>query len=153
MAVTVPERARVRLGGLAWSVAALAVAALATDEGVKLAGSLSVKLALVLPFGILVGLVAVVGAFARPRATFAAAFVLLGVVRIEPAPTDALFILLILAGTLGGVRLRPRVPVPVAVILVAFVTVTMLSIASSVSLSVALRFEATRSTWRSSPSG
>ncbi|MDX6565362.1 MAG: hypothetical protein QOE10_1024 [Gaiellales bacterium] len=142
MAVTVPQRARVRLGGLAWSVAALVVAALATAEGVRLAGDLSVKLALVLPFGILLGLVAVVGAFARPRATFAAAFVLLGVVRVEPAPTDALFILLILAGTLGGVRLRPRVPVPIAVILAAFITVTMLSIASAVSLSTALRFEA-----------
>jgi hypothetical protein len=142
MAATVPERARIRLGGVAWSAAALLVAAIATAEGVKVAGSLSGKLALVLPFGILVGLAAVVGAFARPRATFAAAFFLLGVVRIEPAPTDALFILLIVAGTLGGVRLRPRVPVPIAVILTAFVTVTLFSIASAVSLSVALRFEA-----------
>lgn len=142
MAVMVAARARVRLGGLAWSAAALIVAALATAEGVRLAGSLSVKLAVVVPFGVVLGLVAVVGAFARPRATFAAAFFLLGVVRVEPAPTDALFILLILAGTLGGVRLRPRIPVPIAVILTAFVVVTMLSISSAVSLSVALRFEA-----------
>jgi hypothetical protein len=142
MAIVVPERARLRLGGAAWSVAALVVAALATAEGVRFADGLSVKVALVVPFGILLGLVAVVGAFARPRATFAAAFFLLGVVRVEPAPTDALFILLILAGTLGGVRLRPRIPVPVAVILTAFVVVTMLSITSAVSLSHALRFEA-----------
>jgi hypothetical protein len=142
MAVTAPRRLRVHPGGVAWSVAALAVAAVASAEGARLAGTLSTKLALVLPFGILVALVAVVGAFARPRVTFAAAFALLGVVRVEPAPTDALFMLLILAGVLGGARLRPRVPVSVAVILAAFVSVTLLSLSSAESLSTGLRFEA-----------
>ena len=142
MAVTVPERARIRLGGVAWSAAALLVAAIATAEGVKLAGTLSVKLALVLPFGILAGLVAVVGAFARPRATFAIASPVVGR-RAHRAgahgralhPPDPR------RDAQGGVRLRPRVPVPIAVIL-ASVTVTLFSIASAVSLSVALRFEA-----------
>ncbi|MEO9174259.1 MAG: O-antigen ligase family protein [Gaiellales bacterium] len=139
--MSVLRRPRVRVGGMAWGLAALAVAAVASAEGARLAGTLSTKLALVLPFGILVALVAVVGAFARPRVTFAAAFALLGVVRVEPAPTDALFMLLILAGVLGGARLRPRVPVPVAVILAAFVSVTLLSLTSAESLSTGLRFE------------
>ena len=143
MAVTRYPPASARAPGrTAWAVAALGVAALAAAEGARLTAGQSQSRALLLPVIVLVALVAVVGAFARPRATFAAAFVLLGVVRVEPAPTDALFILLILAGTLGGVRLRPRVPVPIAVILAAFITVTMLSIASAVSLSAALRFEA-----------
>jgi hypothetical protein len=133
---------RPRLGGVVWTGAALAVAALATAEGVRVASAQSASRAIILPFGLLVAFVAVVGAFARPRLTFAAAFALLGVVRVEPAPTDALFILLILAGTLGGERLRPRIPVPIAVLLAAFVSVTLLSITSAISLSAALRFEA-----------
>jgi hypothetical protein len=141
MAVSVPRRPRFHAGGIAWGIAALAVAAVASAEGARLAGTLSTKLALVLPFGILVALVAIVGAFARPRVTFAAAFALLGVVRVEPAPTDALFMLLILAGVLGGARLRPRVPVPIAVILAAFVSVTLLSLTAAESLSTGLRFE------------
>jgi hypothetical protein len=137
-----PPRARLRLAGAAWAVAALGVAALAAAEGARLTAGQSQSRALLFPVIVLVALVAVVGAFARPRITFAAAFVLLGVVRFEPAPTDALFILLILAGVLGGERLRPRVPVPVAVILAAFISLTLLSITSAVSLSTALRFEA-----------
>jgi O-antigen ligase len=142
VAVMVPPRLRLDKGSVAWGAGALAVAALAAAEGARLASSQSAKLALVMPVGLLLALVAIVGAFARPRATFAAAFFLLGVVRVEPAPTDALFILLILAGVLGGERLRPRVPVPIAVVLAAFVSVTMLSLASAISLSVGLRFEA-----------
>jgi O-antigen ligase len=142
VAVVMAPRLRVRWGSIAWGTAALAVAALAAAEGVRLAANQPANRALIFPFGIVLALVAVVGAFARPRATFAAAFFLLGVVRVEPAPTDALFILLILAGVLGGERLRPRVPIPVAVILTSFVTVTMLSLASAISVSVGLRFEA-----------
>jgi hypothetical protein len=142
MAITVPRRGRVRPGGIAWGLGAIGVAAAASAGGVHLAGTLSTKLALVVPVALLIGLVAIVGAFARPRTTFAVAFALLAVVRVEPAPTDALFMLLILAGVLGGVRLRPRVPVPIAVLLAAFVAVTLFSLSASVSLSTGLRFEA-----------
>jgi hypothetical protein len=94
----------------------------------------------VLPFALLFLLAAGWLSFVRPLVAFGAAFVLLGVVDVQPAPVDALFALLI-ATTVAAVRTRPLIPAFVGVPLAAFVLLTILSITNAVDLKRAVSFE------------
>ena len=95
----------------------------------------------VLPFALLFLLAAGWLSFARPLAAFAVAFLLLGIVDVQPAPVDAFFALLI-ATTVATVRTRPLIPAFVGVPLAAFVLLTILSITNAVDLKRAVSFEA-----------
>jgi hypothetical protein len=95
----------------------------------------------VLPFALLFLLAAGWLSLARPLVAFAAAFVLLGVVDVQPAPVDAILALLI-ATTVATMRTRPLIPAFVGVPLAAFVLFTILSITNAVDLKRAISFEA-----------
>ena len=75
----------------------------------------------------------------RPAAAFALAFALLAIARVEPAPVDAIFALLIVATVLGE-RVQPRVPPFVSVPLVGFALVSLLSMTNAVDLHRAVKF-------------
>jgi hypothetical protein len=94
----------------------------------------------ILPFALLFVLAAGWVSLARPLVAFAAAFVLLGVVDVQPAPVDAIFALLI-ATTVATVRTRPLIPAFVGVPLASFVLLTILSITNAVDLKRAISFE------------
>lgn len=79
-------------------------------------------------------------AILRPRTALLLAFGLLGIVRFDPAPVDAVFALLIAATTVMR-PVRPRVPSFVALPLWAFVIVSILSMTNAVGLQRALEFE------------
>ena len=76
----------------------------------------------------------------RPLAAFAVAFVLLGVVDVQPAPVDAIFALLI-ATTVATVRTRPHIPAFVGLPLAGFLLLTILSTTNAVDMHRALSFE------------
>ncbi len=94
-----------------------------------------------LPVVLVFVLVAGLLALARPLAAFTLGFALLGIVRIQPAPVDVVFALLI-ATSFVVQRVRPRVPAFVAFPLLAFVLLSILSIANAAGLHRALQFEA-----------
>jgi hypothetical protein len=94
-----------------------------------------------LPFALVFLLAACWLSLARPLVAFAAAFVLLGVVQVQPAPVDVIFALLI-ATTVATVRARPLVPVFVGLPLAAYVLFTIFSMTNAVDLKRAVSFEA-----------
>jgi hypothetical protein len=102
--------------------------------------TLSPSKVVVLPVALLFILAAGWFALARPLVAFGAAFLLLCVVDVQPAPVDAIFGLLIVT-TVATVRTRPLIPAFVGVPLVAYVLVTILSITNAVDLKRAISFE------------
>jgi hypothetical protein len=94
----------------------------------------------VLPFALLFLLAAGWVSLARPLLAFGAAFLLLCVVDVQPAPVDAIFALLI-ATTIATVRTRPLIPAFVGLPLAGYVLVTILSITNAVDLKRAISFE------------
>jgi O-antigen ligase len=75
-------------------------------------------------------------------AAVALGFVLFGVVRVEPAPSDALLaVLAALAVVTGRVHLR-RIPVPIVGLLAVLVVLNILSMAGAAEMSEALRYGA-----------
>jgi hypothetical protein len=95
----------------------------------------------VLPFALLFLLAAAWCSLARPLFAFGAAFVLLGVVDVQPAPVDAIFALLI-ATTVATLRTRPLIPAFVGLPLAGYVLLTILSMTNAVDLKRAISFEA-----------
>jgi len=93
---------------------------------------------------LVVGLVAVTGlvvlSFARPEPVFVAAFFLLAVVRIEPAPADVLFALLIVA-TLVSTRRIAHIPPLIGLGLALFGILSIASMLNAPDGHRALRFE------------
>ncbi len=93
---------------------------------------------------IVVGLVflVVIGwlSITRSATILALGFVLLLAVRVEPAPSDAVFAILI-ATSYVVARPKPRVPAFIAFPLAAFVLVTLLSMINAVDLHRAIKFE------------
>ena len=79
-------------------------------------------------------------AFVRPVAAILLAFALLGVVRIEPAPVDLVFALLI-AATVATTHIRPQLPPFVSIPLAGFALLTIISITNAVDLHRAVKFE------------
>jgi O-antigen ligase len=125
-------------------------ARLSSLAGLLGAGVLAAGLALVLaghpPSPLLIaggaaGLAAVLAlAVTRYELAVAAGFLLLGVVRFEPAPADALLAVLIALAVAGGrVDLR-RVPVPVLGMVGLLIALNVASLASAPDLEHALRF-------------
>ena len=94
----------------------------------------------VLPLALLFLLAAGWLSLARPLVAFGAAFVLLGVVQVQPAPVDVIFALLI-ATTVATVRMRPLVPAFVGLPLAAYVLLTIFSMTNAVDLKRAISFE------------
>jgi O-antigen ligase len=79
-------------------------------------------------------------AVASYDAAVALGFVLFGVVRVEPAPTDALLALLAaLAVVSGHLHLR-RIPVPIVALLAVLVVLNILSMAGATEMDEALRY-------------
>jgi O-antigen ligase len=117
-------------------VAAAAAAGLAL--GVSLAGDPPVGL---MPAVGVLGIWLVLGlALAWPAAAIALGFVLFGVVRVEPAPTDAVLgILAALAVASGQVDLR-RVPASILALLVTLLALNVVSMTATAELAPALRF-------------
>ena len=95
----------------------------------------------VLPFALVFLLAAGWLSLVRPLVAFGAAFVLLAVVDVQPAPVDAIFALLI-ATTIAAVRTQPLIPAFVGLPLVGYVVITILSITNAVDLKRAISFEA-----------
>src|SRR4051794_33644437 len=129
---------RLRLADLlragAWVVLALMTGAVVsrapTESGLLTAGLAAV---------IVVGAAIVFFVFARPSATFVAAFALLAVVPTNPAPVDILFVLLIAAAVLP-VRIVPHVPPGVALALGGLASISTLSMLNAQALPRALVF-------------
>jgi len=141
----VPEAARVRgelpflarsAAGSVWIGAAilvgLAIPALLNERSGSFASLILVGLA--------VGVALAVLAFARPEPVFVAAFLLLAVVRIEPAPVDIVFALLIIA-TLSKKRSFAHVPPLVGLGLCLFGVLTIASLLNAPDQKRALVFE------------
>lgn len=101
------------------------------------------KVAVPLPVAVvgglgLIGLVAL--AVGRYEAAVALGFLLSGVVKIEPAPPDGVFAIIILVAFVTG-RLRvDRVPAPVLFVLAGLVAINVLSFAAADSMGDAIRF-------------
>jgi O-Antigen ligase len=108
----------------------------------QLLGELSPGQARLLPLALIGGLALLVLALARPSALFVLAVALLAVVRVEPAPVDVAFALLILVTGFGLRRARAHLPPSVVVALLLFAPITILSLANASDWQRALRFEA-----------
>jgi hypothetical protein len=132
---TLPSIRTGRPGSL---VALGAAVTLACAMGVALAStppSVPVVAAVVLGGGAVVAF-----AVARYEQAVALGFLLLGVVRVEPAPTDALLaVAAALAAATGRLDLR-RVPGWVPPLLAALLGINVVSAAAAIDLGVALRF-------------
>lgn len=105
-------------------------------------GELSPGRARLLPLALIGGLALLLLALARPSALFVLSVALLAVVRVEPAPVDVAFALLILVSGFGLKRARAHLPPSAVVILLLFAPVTILSLANANDWQRALRFEA-----------
>ena len=79
-------------------------------------------------------------AVVRPRAALILGFALLGIVRVEPAPVDAVFALLI-AATFAVRHARPRIPSFVALPVAAFAVLSLFSVVNAADLHRAIKFE------------
>ncbi len=103
------------------------------------------KIAPSLPLAVVggVGLIALVGlTVARYEAAVFLGFLLSGVVKIEPAPPDGIFAVIIAVAIVTG-RLRvDRVPAPIAATLAALVALNVLSFAAATNISDGIRFAA-----------
>lgn len=96
----------------------------------------------VAPLACLFALVAGWLALERPLAAFVLAFALLGIVRVEPAPVDAVFALLIVASFATRAP-RPQVPIFVAMPLAGLLLMNLLSTVNAINLHRAVKFGAT----------
>jgi len=79
-------------------------------------------------------------AAARYELTIALGFLLLGVVRVEPAPTDALLAAVIAVAVAGGALDLKRVPRTMLALLVVLLVLNLLSLAAAEDLGQSLRF-------------
>ncbi len=95
---------------------------------------------LLLPIALLFVLAAGWLALTRPLRAFALGFALLGVVIVQPAPVDIVFVLLMVATVLTS-RTRPQVPAFVGLPLAGFVLLSILSMTNAVGTSRAISFE------------
>jgi O-antigen ligase len=122
---------------LALALAAGAVLVVAAAAGERLAARppSTVLLAAVAAAGVAIAL-----AVGRPGVAVGLGFGLLGVVKVEPAPSDALLTIVIgLAFATGRLDLR-RVPGPMAGALIALLALNLLSAMGAADFGVALRF-------------
>ena len=92
------------------------------------------------PLALLTAAAAAFVAFVNPRALLLVAFALLPVVRIEPAPVDIIFALLI-AASLFQPLVRPAVPSAIYALVALYGILTVISMLNVQVLSEALRFE------------
>lgn len=140
MTVVAAARRALRLDHAGFLLAGLVLSLLLAKALPTELESLSPTMLAVVPVALLV--LVVVGWLSITRATtvLALGFVLLLAVRIEPAPSDAVFAILIIA---TFVLRRPRLHVPafIAVPLGGFVLVTLLSIINARDLHRAIKFE------------
>jgi hypothetical protein len=136
---TVSVRRRIEpVEALVWAVAAAALLALFLAVGVALSRS-PLPLPIVLAFGVgLLGTLAL--ALGRYHAAVALGLLLLAVVRIEPAPPDLVFAVVI-AVTLATARLHlERVPLSATVLVSAFLAVNLLAATGATDGTRALMF-------------
>jgi len=108
--------------------------------GASVAGDSAPSRAVLLLAGTLGGIAVLSAAVIAPRATVAMAFLLLGVVRIEPAPSDGIFLLAVAASVATGWYRRPIVPAVVGIPLAAFALVQVLALTAAQDLSGAIRY-------------
>jgi O-antigen ligase len=136
---TVSVRRRIEpVEALVWAVAAAVLLALFLAVGVALSRS-PLPLPIVLAFGVgLLGTLAL--ALGRYHAAVALGLLLLAVVRIEPAPPDLVFAVVI-AVTLATARLHlERVPLSATVLVSAFLAVNLLAATGATDGTRALMF-------------
>jgi O-antigen ligase len=79
-------------------------------------------------------------AAARYELTIAAGFLLLGVVRVEPAPSDALLAVVIALAIAGGALDLRRVPAGILALIVVLLALNLASMTAAAALGDALRF-------------
>jgi O-antigen ligase len=97
----------------------------------------ALAVAAAIPF---LGLVSVL-ALCQPAALFVAGFFLLAAVRVQPAPVDIVFVLLMLTAAFTR-RRSPRLPPSIALALPVFALLTLVSLVDAQSMGHALLFEA-----------
>ena len=140
MSSLAPARRVLRLDELGLLAAGLALAlGLAVVMPARLDALSSTKLAVIvagLIFLVVIGWLSIT----RSLTVLALGFVLLLAVRIEPAPSDAVFAILIATSYIVR-RPKPRVPAFIAFPLATFVVVTLLSMINAVDLRRAIKFE------------
>jgi len=124
--------------GIAW-LAAASLVGLALPIVLANGTSSLVRLA---PIALVAAIGLVVFAFARPEALFVVAFVLLAVVRTNPAPVDLVFALLVVS-TLSRARPFARVPPLIGLGLALFGILSIASTLNALDDRRALVFEAT----------
>jgi hypothetical protein len=124
--------------GIAW-LAAASLVGLALPVVLANGTSSLVRLA---PIALVAAIGLVVFAFARPEALFVVAFVLLAVVRTNPAPVDLVFALLVVS-TLSRARPFARVPPFIGLGLALFGVLTIASTMNALDGRQALVFETT----------
>jgi hypothetical protein len=104
--------------------------------------ALSARRIVLVPFALAFLLLVSWLSFVRPTAAIVLAFALLGAVRVEPAPVDAAFAILIVATFVTG-EVHPRVPGFLAIPVAGFAVVSILSMTNAVDMHRAVKFEAT----------
>lgn len=124
------------IGRLAAAIVGLAVLAGILARGAEAAG---VSLALVLVGG--VGLIAILLlAVARYDAAVAVGFLLMGIVRFEPAPPDAVFAIVMAVAAVTGRFHLDRVPRIAVALVASLILVNVVSLVDAVNLSAGVRF-------------
>jgi O-antigen ligase len=125
IAHTVSVRRRFDLGWMAWAFGAAALVLLFLAVGVVL-GRSPLPVPVVLAFGVgLLGTLAL--ALARYDAAVALGVLLLAVVRIEPAPSDLVFAVVIALAFVTGRLFLERVPLSVSVLVAGFLALNLLA--------------------------
>jgi hypothetical protein len=93
-----------------------------------------------------IGIIAAIGigwlSAVRPLAALTLAFALLGIVRVQPAPVDVVFAILI-AATYAARHAQPRVPTFIAIPVALYTLVSILSMVNATDFHRAVIFEAT----------
>ncbi len=141
--VPAAARGKGRIPGLARPLAGsvwLGTAALVGLAIPMLLGERSGRFADVILIGLFAGIALVVTTFTRPESVFVAAFLLLAVVRIQPAPVDVVFALLIVA-TVSKARPFARVPPLIGLGLALFGILSIASIINAPDSGHAFVFE------------
>jgi O-antigen ligase len=125
IAHAVSVRRRFDLGWMAWAFGAAALVLLFLAVGVVL-GRAPLPVPVVLAFGVgLLGTLAL--ALARYDAAVALGVLLLAVVRIEPAPSDLVFAVVIALAFVTGRLFLERVPLSVSVLVAGFLALNLLA--------------------------
>jgi O-antigen ligase len=125
IAHAVSVRRRFELGWVAWAFGAAALVLLFLAVGVVL-GRSPLPIPIVVAFGVgLLGTLAL--ALSRYDAAVALGVLLLAVVRIEPAPSDLVFAVVIAVALVTGRLFLERVPLSVSVLVAGFLALNLLA--------------------------